>query len=265
MSRNETKNRIDHMLLDTDFFEKPENVEAVDRFGDLAPAAILRLCLKLMNEREARIKRSQAVAMWRSSGTDIKVWNEIISYYVDCGWLIEQDDWICSARIEQERSRVIKKRDQLSANAKQKLSKCSANAEQNGSKSTDTDTDTDLNLNKKEKTTKLPKTKFLEFVFLSAAEVEKFRAELGEPVLTRCIEKLDAWIASDPTIRRRKNGQNAAACFRSWVINSIAEEQGRARAGPAKSGATVNGYGQNHIKNMQTLARLEAEETANGQ
>lgn len=69
------------------------------------------------------------------------------------------------------------------------------------------------------------KKQFGEYVFLSDAEIAKFTKELGPVVLKRCIEKLDAWIASDPTIKRKKNGQNAGACFRSWVINAVSEEQ----------------------------------------
>lgn len=146
MSRSETKNRIDHLLLDTDFFEKPENVEAVDRFGDLAPAAIMRLCLKLINEQGAQMKKSQVLSMWRASGTDQKIWAEILAYYVECGWLVDQNDYISSARIGKERTRVLQKRETLSANAKQKQTKSSVNEKQNTSKSPDTDTDTDLEL-----------------------------------------------------------------------------------------------------------------------
>jgi hypothetical protein len=143
MSRPEAKQRIPHMLIDTDFFEKPENVEAVDTFGDEAPAAIMRLILKLINEKEARMKKSQVLAMWRASGTDQGKWAEIMEYYIKCGWLVEQDEWICSVRVGKERARVEQKRSTLSANAKQKQSKSSANEQQSSSKSSDTDTDTD--------------------------------------------------------------------------------------------------------------------------
>ncbi len=148
MSRPEAKTRIPHMLIDTDFFEKPENVEAVDKFGDEAPAAIMRLILKLINEKEAKMKKSQVLAMWRASGTSQDKWAEIINYYISCGWLVEEDEWICSIRVGKERARVEQKRSTLSANAKQKQSKSKANDQQNTSKSSDTDTDTDLNINK---------------------------------------------------------------------------------------------------------------------
>jgi hypothetical protein len=138
------------MLIDTDFFEKPENVEAVDIFGDEAPSAIMRLILKLINEKEARMKKSQVLAMWRASGTAQDKWAQIIAYYVKCGWLVEQDEWICSIRVGKERARVEQKRSTLSANAKQKQSKSLANEQQSASKSSDTDTGSDLDPNKLE-------------------------------------------------------------------------------------------------------------------
>lgn len=73
------------------------------------------------------------------------------------------------------------------------------------------------------------KNKFLGYVFLTSSEIEKFKTDLGEDVFNRCIVKLDSWIASDPTIKRKRNGQNAGATFTSWVINAVAEEQQRAQ------------------------------------
>ena len=79
------------------------------------------------------------------------------------------------------------------------------------------------------------KIKKSEYVYLSRAELVRFGNKLGVDMLNRCIEKLDAWIASDPTPKRIKNGKNAGACFRSWVINAVKEEQ--LRASPKQSNA----------------------------
>ncbi|TXH59019.1 MAG: hypothetical protein E6Q97_00990 [Desulfurellales bacterium] len=89
-------------------------------------------------------------------------------------------------------------------------------------------------------------------VFLSEAEAQSVRDKFGEPVLQRCIDKLDAWIESDRTIKRIRNGHNAAATFRSWVLNAVAEEQSRAQAvgtGPPRRSAAPT----NHDRNMQIL------------
>lgn len=145
MSRIETKQRIPHMLMDTDFYEKPENIEAIDKFGDIAPSCIQRICFKLMNEQGARMKKSQVLAMWRATTNMQEVWAEMVEYYIGCGWLIEEGDYLSSNRTRQERERVEQKRSILSANAKQKLSKSSSKEEQKESKSSDTDTDTESN------------------------------------------------------------------------------------------------------------------------
>ena len=98
------------------------------------------------------------------------------------------------------------------------------------------------------------KSKFGEYVYLSDSELEKFADKLGAEMLSRCIEKLDAWIASDPTPKRIKNGKNAGACFRSWVINAVTEESVRA--------AKVNGIPKqtNAEKILQMGKELEEEE-----
>jgi hypothetical protein len=233
MSRPEAKKRIPHMLIDTDFFEKPENVEAVDKFGDEAPAAIMRLILKLINEKEARMKKSQVLAMWRASGTDQGKWAEIMEYYIKCGWLVEQDDWICSVRVGKERARVEQKRSTLSANAKQKLSKSSANEQQSASKSSDTDTDTDLNSIKK------GKQKILDFVYLDEIEIDGLKCKLGLDGFERACEKLNGWIGeSKGTVEfnnRLAKGANAAFTIQNWVSRAISNEGNRPGAPPKTS------------------------------
>lgn len=71
------------------------------------------------------------------------------------------------------------------------------------------------------------KTLHGKFVWLSDIELEAFVATHGKPFIDRCIAKLDAWIETDPIPKKIKNGRNASACFRSWVLNAVAEEQSR--------------------------------------
>ncbi len=80
------------------------------------------------------------------------------------------------------------------------------------------------------------KTLRAKYVWLSDIELEQFTVTHGPEFIKRCIEKLDAWIETDPVPKRIKNGRNAGACFRSWVFNSVAEEQSRASRGKAQIG-----------------------------
>lgn len=180
MSRKETKTRIPHMLIDTDFYEKPENLEAIEIFGDIAPAAIQRICFKLINEREASLKKSQVLAMWMSTGTKKETWIEIIEYYIKCGWLIEENGNLSSARVKQERARVENKRSILSANAQQKHSKSKANEQQSTSISSDTDTDTELDINKISLTGKYKTPEIQNALIAFRSKIKKYGRKLDQ-------------------------------------------------------------------------------------
>lgn len=145
MSRTEAKQRVPHILMDTDFYEKPENIEALDHFGEDGPACIQRLCSKLINENSGKILKTQALSMWRVTRIKKAKWAKIIEFYIKCGWLIEEGEYLSSVRVGNERARVLQKRSILSANAKQKHNKSEAKIEQSESKSPDTDTVTDNN------------------------------------------------------------------------------------------------------------------------
>lgn len=230
MSRNETKKHIDFMLIDTDFFEKPENVEAVDKFGDLAPSAIMRLCLKLMNEQDATMRKSQVLAMWRASGTDQKVWAEIIEYYISCGWLVEQNECIRSARVGQERARVIQKRETLSANAKQKQSKCSAEVQQSESKSSDTDTDPEVLDLKKELAPGKIQPGDLKILEFDQIQWEALQVQNEKPVLDRAITLAEAYVdkhkKKDPQRYRElcDEAKSGKSYLISWPISEAMKQ-----------------------------------------
>lgn len=82
--------------------------------------------------------------------------------------------------------------------------------------------------------TSTPKDQYGEFVFLTKLEHEKFVAQFGIDYLNAAIEKLNSWIGSNPIPKRKTNGKNAAATFRTWVFNALDEQ----RAKTTKS----NGY-----------------------
>lgn len=92
------------------------------------------------------------------------------------------------------------------------------------------------------------------FCYLTEAEYEAYLITHGKAFLNRAIEKLNAWIETDPTPKRVKNGQNASACFRSWVFNAIAEEQVKADNLHSKKTTTQ--------KNMEVLQQVMKEENA---
>lgn len=75
-------------------------------------------------------------------------------------------------------------------------------------------------------------------VFLTDAEHESLIERFGSTFAARCIEKLDGWIAQDPTPKRIRNGKNGAATLRSWVIAAVTEEQ--AKAEKIKSNGAMN-------------------------
>lgn len=59
------------------------------------------------------------------------------------------------------------------------------------------------------------------YVWLTERELRALTEKYGGAFAAACIKKLNAWIETDPTPKRIRNGRNAAACFRSWVIDAI--------------------------------------------
>lgn len=92
-------------------------------------------------------------------------------------------------------------------------------------------------LDLKDKNIPEPKNQFGECgnVWLSKAQHTKYLEELGEKILARCVELLDNDIEKSRDSLGRlnpekyKNGINAAACFRTWVIKAVMEEQAKAQ------------------------------------
>lgn len=80
----------------------------------------------------------------------------------------------------------------------------------------------------KPKKPKAEKHRVGEYVYLSEAENKRFREQYGDAFVDRCVERLDAWIGQNPIPKNVKKGQNAAACFRNWVVREVAVEQQRA-------------------------------------
>lgn len=94
---------------------------------------------------------------------------------------------------------------------------------------------------------------FGDYVHFTEAEIEKHTNELSPETFKACWEKLDAWIASDPTPKRKRNGWNASATLRSWVIRAVTEERERLPAINGRSPPQQR-LSQNAINVQRTLA-----------
>ena len=66
-------------------------------------------------------------------------------------------------------------------------------------------------------------------VWLTESEREKFLDNHDLNFFNQCVEKLDAWIDKEPTPKRIRNGKNAAATFRAWVIRAVLEDELKAK------------------------------------
>jgi hypothetical protein len=131
------------------------------------------------------------------------------------------------------------------------------------------DTNTPLISPRKPKKVEPAKTEYAKHVLLTQAEHSALVEKFGAQFVTRACEKLSGWIESDPTPKRIRNGKNAAATFRSWVLNAVAEEESRAARQNRSSGLqakrsglapAANGFSEAFNHNMEFIKRLEAEE-----
>jgi hypothetical protein len=63
------------------------------------------------------------------------------------------------------------------------------------------------------------KTKYIDYVFLTADEHARLKKELGQKFLDACIFKLDAYLSNDEAKRRKYKDHNKV--IRNWVIDEI--------------------------------------------
>lgn len=254
---NQGKKRaqLKHVLLDVDFFNNPKIIALDDTQGGMAVLALVAIYCAMSRATNAVISQAafRGIAK-RQHVTDV---DNFEAYCLQEKLIITELNGYSNQPVidDQESYGAVLERDR-----ERKRKKYGIHTERRGKPDIDIDSDIDIDRSKK-KIVKPVKKQFKEFVFLSEAEVTKFRAELGDDVLKRCIIKLDSWIASDPTIKKRKNGKNAAACFRSWVINAVAEEQQRASKLNGNGAKTTN-YERNKEQILKSLMEAEQNEQA---
>ncbi len=281
---------LDHALIVVDYYID-DKIRALNfKYGPIAELLDVRLTCCISRSLDAAIDYESAYSMACEIGLrDQAV--EIVQYMIDKGILESKDGRLskdsvikdsekCAKRREEsaERQREKRERDEkakIKRGCKPEFVTCDNRVTECVTPDTDTvsvyDPDHDPNPNPKEggqgetKPTqssivqnKPPKIQFGEHVFLTQTEIDNVQNKHGTAFFERCCEKLNAWIEQDPTPKRRKNGKNAGATFRAWVLNAVAEEEVRAsrttmRAPPRLSNAE---------KTMAVYRKIEAEELA---
>ncbi len=108
------------------------------------------------------------------------------------------------------------------------------------------------------------------FCNLPAIEADQLAVQTSTEQVVRAVQLVDAWVLQaedDPQefqIRKRK-AKKGSACLSSWALSKAFIQLESEKQAKSKE-KTTNGYGANHLKNLEMIAKLEAEEAAqNGQ
>ncbi len=247
---------LKHALIDVDFLHTPKIIALRRKFGDIAALAVIEITMQLSKATDATVELDTALAVVENFRIDKS--EEFIAYCIDREILQKTElGFITEKGVIQDQQKLGEQQDKW----KEKKRKQRQNEDVPGDMGGDTIGDSpgkseqlntedlnseDLNPNPKEggqgetKPTqssivqnKPPKIQFGEHVFLTQTEIDNVQNKHGTAFFESCCEKLNAWIEQDPTPKRRKNGKNAGATFRAWVLNAVAEEEIRAsRASP---------------------------------
>lgn len=266
------KEKCEKALFETTFFSDSKIIEIECVFGDAAPAYYERLVFQILHEG-GPIRYQAAVAMLRCKQIGERA-EEFIKYCIEVGLFYLSDNLISSARADREINALRQKREKWrkdkgveedSEPTPESIppdSTAFPSGIHEGSEKEEGQDPPDLF--KKNDTPKKPpraaptKLEIEPGVWLTEAELEKFQAKHGEPFIARCCEKLSGWIGQIPDCKKRiKNGKNAGATFRAWVINSVYQEQ----ASIARTNSPPPLQAQRVMQaNLDMISRLEAEE-----
>ena len=254
-------------------FEGDEHVMSMDL--DAVGAHILLMCAAGASEHGYKLAYDERALRVRLRNPSDPDFSRIMSQLLAGAWKVSDDGkWL----VQYGQRRTLLKQKEFSAKQKANVEKrwvCQEDTKRDtkrvpnpcsSSSSLSTSTTTDLNTNTPLAIAQVPapkvkpevlavtgKTLRAKYVWLSDIELEQFTVTHGPEFIKRCIEKLDAWIETDPVPKRIKNGRNAGACFRSWVFNSVAEEQTRASRGKAQLGFKPHTAASTVEKNEQYL------------
>ena len=276
------KEKVSKTFLDTDFFADAKIQFLIAKFGAAGPTYYLRVALAILSEG-GRVHSDIAGLFVEQLGTSADNAKAFLDACIRIGLLYQDGDFYGSARADREISALTDKRSKwredkqkerasskapkrskktphgvrLDTTKTQKESEYEYEEEKEGEK--------EQEVNRKGKP---GKSEVAPGVWLSAAESEKWIELHGKAFFDRCCEKLSAWIEQDPTPKRKRNGLNAAATFRVWVVNAVAQEQAsatRLQGRSTKAGeVAANGFSAAHNYNMELLRRAEEEERDQG-
>lgn len=255
-------------------FAGDEHVMSMDL--DAVGAHILLMCAAGASEHGYKLAYDERALRVRLRNPSDPDFSRIMSQLLAGAWKVSEDGkWL----VQYGQRRTLLKQKEFSAKQKANAEKrwgCQEDAKRDAkrvpnscssSSSSSTSTTTDLNTNTPLAVARAPapkkpghelistqgKTLHGKYVWLSDIELEQFTVTHGPEFIKRCIDKLDAWIETDPVPKRIKNGRNAGACFRSWVFNSVAEEQSRASRGKTQLGFKPHTAASTVEKNEQYL------------
>lgn len=234
--------QLKHVLLDVNLASHNKIIPLNKLFGAAGKCTLYEIYMSMSKATNAVIDRELIVCTAEYNG--IVEPEAFISYCLSKKLIIEELDGYSNGPVIEDQESYYRKlhsdRNRKYSGNKRKDSVRVRKETIRVPKEPDIDNDTDNDnedviSNKKCQ----PKTLYGEHVHLTDLEIQKFKIDLGGEILDRCINKLNDWIASDPTVKRRRNGKNAAATIRSWVINAVGEEQARGQKtngpGPPKS------------------------------
>ncbi len=290
-TENKQRDKLDYIQFDHDFLSKHKTQALHFKFGNDGLLAIMGAIFLMGNATDGEIEIDAFIANARIYGCDADKCKEILDYCLHPDRKLflsgSKSGWITNSRVTEDQERVYLKREKWRASQKKRrchdgvssdvmqdtheTSHETLNTEHMNTEDLNSE---DLDPNPKEggqgetKSTqssivqnKPPKIQFGEHVYLTQTEIDNVQNKHGTAFFERCCEKLNAWIEQDPTPKRRKNGKNAGATFRAWVLNAVAEEEVRA----SRTSTRAPPYQQkmsNAEKTMAVYRKIEAEELA---
>jgi len=268
------KEKIEKTFFDTNFFDDAKIKFLENEFGDAGPAYYMRLILSILREGGALHERIAKSFLKKTQLGEGRI-EEFLEACLEIGllYLTEDKKYFRSHRADREiqalhekreswRSRQTKHRDSPSVTHKSRkrhasvtrdTNECHRDSEEEEEHEYEHEQEKvhEREPERRPKAEPPAKVEHAPGVFLAPTEREKVISAHGEEFFNRCCEKLSAWIAQDPTPKRKRNGRNAAATFRVWVINAVSDEDTRrARAGPLPNGLT---------REFKSFAQLEHE------
>lgn len=207
---------------------------------DAVGAHIILMCFAGSSPEGFRIQNKDEILRKILRGVGASDWDRIKPQIMTAWDVSDDGEWIIQrgmqrtllkqksfSKTQSERAKERWKGCQTGAgrDAKRVPNGCSSSS----SSSTSTSTNNTITRKTRNSIISIPKILHGEYVYLSSEEHQKFTAQFGTEFLDAAIAKLNGWIGSNPIPKRIVNGKNAAACFRSWVFDSIAEQQAKAQ------------------------------------